>query len=153
MSANNKFYFKAFNQDYQSGGVYADLDSSELCVLIKLHAYSDGDGFVWQVDKRGYKLTQLTTMLNLNPRTVKKALFSLQSKELITISDNDVIIIKSWNYDQIERSESSSSVGARIAKAKAQGIQQGKEAIIESTVREINARTIANKTKGGKKNE
>lgn len=102
-SANNTIYFKAFNEDYQIGGVYHKLDNSELRIMIILQSYADCNGYVKQEDDRGYDINTLTRMFGVNYRTTKRCLLSLESQKLIEIFLEDIIYIVGFVDNQTHR--------------------------------------------------
>ena len=114
--ANNTLYFKAFNEDYRVGGIYHSLDSSELRMMVIMQSYADGYGFVRRNSGKGYSAKELTEMLGVNYRTVKRSLMTLQDKGLLMVDDSMGILLKRFVYDGAEREKTHSAARIRLAK-------------------------------------
>ena len=129
--AKNTLWFKAFNADYRSGGVFNKLDTSEFRTMIILQSYADSKGDVINSTGVGYNFYELTQMVNLNYRTTKRSLMALVSKGLIMVSDDMVIHLIQFVNDQAYREVSKKgSYARRQMAAKQERTLQNTEKII-----------------------
>lgn len=130
--ANNKYYFKAFNDDYRKGGVCHNLDSSELRTYVILQSYCDGMGIVSKLNGEGYSDRELVNMIGLNYRTIKRALLSLSENwKIITVDDYGIIYLRLFLHDNTERDKNPNDA-KRNAIAVATQTRKTKEAVAEA---------------------
>lgn len=106
--ANNKYYFKAFNEDYRIGGIFHLLDNSEFRLMIILQAYANELGNICNLDGRPYSKAQLSKIAGLNFRTLDKAMDSLIDSGLLINSDG-IITLTNFLYDNNDRDKSKNS--------------------------------------------
>lgn len=118
MEAKNTHYFKAFNNDYRKGGIYHSLDNSELRLMIILQSYADNKGCITNVYGSGYSPIELADIVGIDARTIRKALLSLDAKQLISYSDTRVIRLTRFVDDNVYRDASTKASRARRETAK-----------------------------------
>lgn len=108
-TVTNTYYFKAFNEDYQSGGCYHSLDNSEFRTMVILQSYADSHGYVMKPTGEGYNYSDLSSMIGVNYRTLMRSLMSLGEKGLITVEDKtNVVKLKNFVLDNLYRTSGSS---------------------------------------------
>lgn len=101
--ARNTIYFKGFNEDYRLGGIYHDLESNAVKVLVILQSYCDGYGRLYNHSGKGYSMTELQTMFGMNYRSVRQALLQLQQKKIIQVNADKHIILNNFTDDNVYR--------------------------------------------------
>lgn len=120
MEAKNTHYFKAFNSDYRKGGLYHSLDNSELRLLIILQAYADNSGCIASIHGTGYSPLELADIVGIDARTIRKALLSLESKNIISYSDTRIIKLLHFITDNVYRQVETKAARSRREAAQRQ---------------------------------
>jgi hypothetical protein len=133
VQANNTLYFKAFNEDYQRGGIYHKLDNAEFRAIVIMQSYSDNVGHIVKEDGSGYSINELKDLLGLDYRTTKKVLLVLSERGIITVGDDKVIYIHGFMDNQLTRM---GNKGKGVLIKKLNEMNNKVDALAESMVKE-----------------
>ena len=101
--ARNTIYFKAFNDDYQLGGIYHRLSLVGLRTYVILQAYANSRGEIINADGKGYNKAELQSMLDLDYRSLLRAEQELVEARVIKGMDNGGILLVNFVEDNVYR--------------------------------------------------
>lgn len=119
--ASNRWYFKAWNEDYRQGGVFWGLKPASLRTIIVLQAYASDLGMVYKSDSHGYSISELANMVGVSYNTLDKSLKELSDCGLISIDDDMRICVTTFLTDMTARDISD---GKERAEKRNRAIQQ-----------------------------
>jgi len=127
--AKNTVWFKAFNDDYHSGGIYHCLDNSEFRTIVILQSYVNADGIVCKQSGVPYSLKELSDMVGLDPRATRRSLFGLEEKKVITMNTNSIEICNFVTNQVYRESNPQATLARRKLGTSVARIEQKLEAV------------------------
>lgn len=92
-------YLKWYKEDCRVDGFLYALSPLELSTLLRLECHADKNGVVSAAYGKGYKTSELSTMLNLDYRNTKQAIARLQAMGLIKVLISGVVQIQDFVYN------------------------------------------------------